>query len=110
MSSQRGSTGPRSQTGDQNKDKLLNIQKKEQLKDLLITKFKNKYGKHSSEFQGYIENEVTKFLRNDRLTEQNLKLLDKRIERETQLREKKDQMLDDRMSAHSGTRKHDTLS
>ena len=42
---------------------------------------------------------MQKFLKNDRLTEDNLKKLDDRIFKECELREKKDAILDDRKSA-----------
>lgn len=49
----------------------------------------------------YIDNEVQKFLKNDRLTEDNLKKLDDKILREAELRDKKDDILDDRKSVRS---------
>jgi len=47
---------------------------------------------------------VQKFLKNDRLTEDNLKKLDERIFKESELRDKKDAILDDRKSTKSGGR------
>jgi hypothetical protein len=44
---------------------------------------------------------VQKFLKNDRLTEDNLKKLDERILKEAELREKKQDILDDRKSERS---------
>lgn len=49
----------------------------------------------------YIDNEVQKFLKNDRLTEENLKRLDDRILKESELRDKKENILDDRRSERS---------
>ena len=42
---------------------------------MLINKFKVKYGEKPS-ISKYIDNEVDRFLKNDRLTEENLKRLD----------------------------------
>lgn len=44
---------------------------------------------------------MQKFLKNDRLTEDNLKRLDDKILREAELRDKKDDILDDRKSVKS---------
>lgn len=77
------------------REKLLDIQKREQLKGLLINKFKLKYG----DGQGastVINSEVAKFLKNDRLTEENLRKLDDKIGKETELRAKKEQILADK--------------
>ena len=49
----------------------------------------------------YIDNEVGKFLKNDRLTEENLKKLDDKILKESELRDKKEELLDDRRSNRS---------
>lgn len=83
---------------DARREKLLDIQKREQLKGLLINKFKIKYGNKGPSLTKYIDNEVQKFLKNDRLTEDNLKKLDERILKECELRERKDAILDDRRS------------
>ena len=48
---------------------------------MLINKFKLKYG-HKPNIGKYIDNEVHRFLTNDRLTEDNLKNLDIKIGRE----------------------------
>ena len=53
----------------------MEIQKREQLKGMLINKFRLKYG-NKPNISTYIDNEVKKFLANDRLTEGNLKNLD----------------------------------
>lgn len=55
---------------------------------MLVNKFKLKYGKNSSNIASYIDNEVTRFLKNDRLTEDNLKRLDDKIMKESDLRDK----------------------
>ena len=46
----------------------------------------------------YIDNEVEKFLKNDRLTEDTLKRLDSKILKESELRDRKDVALDDHKS------------
>lgn len=85
---------------DARRERLLDIQKREQLKGLLVNKFKVKYGDKPT-LAKYIDNEVQKFLKNDRLTEENLKKLDDKILKEAELRDKKDDILDDRRSERS---------
>ena len=80
--------------------RLVEIQKREQLKGMLVNKFKLKYGNKGTLTQ-FIENEVHRFLANDRLTEANLKGLDGKIQKEAGNREKKDAILDDRKSQRS---------
>jgi hypothetical protein len=48
---------------------------------MLINKFKLKYG-NKPNLANYIDNEVHRFLTNDRLTEDNLKGLDSKIGKE----------------------------
>lgn len=79
----------------QRREKLLNIQKKEQLKGLLVNKFKLKYGDKAEKM---ITNEVTKFLNTERLTEANLVQLDSKIGKANE----KNQRADDILSEHSG--------
>ena len=67
----------------------------------MINKFKVKYGNKPT-MAKYIDNEVERFLKNDRLTEDNLKKLDIKILKECELREKKNDILDDRKSERSG--------
>ncbi len=62
-----------------NRDQLLQIHKREVLKGLLINKFRNKYSKGQANLATYIDNEVQRFLTNERLTEDNLKRLDDKI-------------------------------
>jgi hypothetical protein len=50
---------------------------------MLITKFKNKYGKGDNKvLSEYIDGEVKRFLKDGNLTEDNLKSLDQRIQLE----------------------------
>lgn len=105
VGSQVGSQRP-SQMSEQRRERLQEIQKREQLKGMLINKFKLKYG-DKSVLSKFIENEVTKFLTNDRLTEANLKNLDSKIGREADNRDKKSAILADvrsqrSVSAYSG--------
>jgi len=93
----------KSQMSEARRERLLDIQKREQLKGLLVNKFKAKYGDKPN-IAKYIDNEVQKFLKNDRLTEDNLKKLDDRILKEAELRERKDAILDDRKSEKGSVR------
>ena len=85
---------------DTRRERLLEIQKREQLKGMLSNKFKLKYGANA-ELSKFIDIEVQKFLTNDRLTEVNLKNLDIKIQKEVANRDKKSQILDDRKSQRS---------
>lgn len=67
---------------------------------MLISKFKVKYGDKPS-LSKYIDNEVNRFMKNGRLTEDNLRNLDVKINKEAALREKKADILDDHKSQRS---------
>ncbi len=82
---------------DQRKERLMDIQKREQLKGMLINKFKLKYG-DKPQISKFIDNEVAKYLKNDRLTEDTLRNLDSKINKESQLRNKKEQIVEERKS------------
>ena len=61
------------------RERLLNLQKRQKLKDLLITKFMQKYGiKNADEI---LEEEISKFLQGKKLTDQDLKRLDIKIKK-----------------------------
>ena len=75
----------------------MDIQKREQLKGMLINKFKLKYG-DKPQLSKYIDNEVARFLKNGRLTEDNLRGLDSKISKEAELRIKKAEILEDHKS------------
>ena len=64
---------------------------------MLVSKFKLKYGDRP-QLNSYIDNEVARFLKNGRLTEDNLRNLDTKISKEADLREKKEAILEDRKS------------
>lgn len=85
-----------------NRDKLLNIHKREMLKGLLVNKFRLKYASDAERhpnLQNYISNEVIKFISSERLTEDNLKRLDDKIAREADTRDRREFILEDRRSS-----------
>ena len=59
------------------RERLLNLQKRQKLKDLLITKFMQKY--KIKDYEKIMEEEITKFLRGEKLNERDLKKLDNKI-------------------------------
>jgi len=65
---------------DERREKLLTLQRKEQLKGLLVNKFKAKFGGQSVA-SSVINMEVGNFLKNEKLTEDNLKRLEERIQK-----------------------------
>jgi hypothetical protein len=82
---------------DARRERLVEIQKREQLKGMLVNKFKLKYG-NQAVLSKFIENEVQKFLAHDRLTEVNLKALDIKIMKEADKKDRQQEILDDRKS------------
>jgi hypothetical protein len=64
------------------REKLENIKKREELKGLLINKFKSKYASKNVP-SSILSQEVNEFLNSEALTEQNLQKLDKKIEDRT---------------------------
>ena len=67
------------QTIINHRDRLLNLQKSQKLKDLLITKFMQKYGIKNPE--KILEDEITKFLQGQKLTDADLKKLDAKVKK-----------------------------
>ena len=61
------------------RERLLNLQKKQKLKDLLITKFMQKYGIKNPE--KILEEEISKFLQGEKLTDADLKRLDIKVKK-----------------------------
>ena len=59
------------------RERLLNLQKRQKLKDLLITKFMQKY--KIKNYEKIMEEEITKFLQGEKLNERDLKKLDNKI-------------------------------
>lgn len=70
-------TNLRSKSQAQNPDKLINIQRREKLKNLLIVKFMKKYGIKDPEY--ILQSEISNFLKNEQLNEADLKRLDEKI-------------------------------
>ena len=61
------------------RQRLLNLQKNQKIKDLLITKFMQKYGiKHPEKL---LEEEITKFLQGQKLTDADLRSLDNKVKK-----------------------------
>jgi hypothetical protein len=71
----RSTHSANSRLSEQRKERLMDIQKREQFKGMLINKFKLKYGDKPT-IGKFIDNEVNRFLKNDRLTEDTLRHLD----------------------------------
>lgn len=103
MATRSSKSAEGSRISDTRKERLMDIQKREQLKGMLINKFKLKYG-DKPQISKFIDNEVTRYLKNDRLTEDSLRNLDGKISKEAGLRDRKEQILDDRKSNHSAHR------
>ena len=59
------------------RERLLNLQKRQKLKDLLITKFMQKYGIKNPEKD--LEEEINKFLQGEKLNDVDLKRLDLKV-------------------------------
>ena len=78
-----------SRMSETRRTRLEEIQKREQLKGMLITKFKKKYSDKNGEIQGFINKEVQNFMTQNRLTETNLAELDDKIKLEVAAAEKR---------------------
>ena len=76
---------------------------------MLINKFKLKYG-NKPNLSKYIDNEVHRFLTNDRLTEDNLKGLDSKIGKEADKKDRQSNIADDRKSQRSNSQPADVVS
>ena len=59
------------------KERLLNFQKRKKLRDLLINKFMDKFGLKQPDQT--LENEVTKFIQTEKLTDRDLQRLDAKL-------------------------------
>ena len=64
---------------DPKREKLLAIQEREQLKGLLVTKFLEKHGKDQKADKDFVNKQVVEFMKNEKLTEDNLKKLEQKI-------------------------------
>ena len=72
------------------RERLLNLQKRQKLKDLLITKFMQKYGvKHPEKI---LEEEITKFLQGQKLTDADLRKLDMKVKNLLKLKASKESL------------------
>ena len=72
------------------KERLLNFQKRQKLKDLLITKFMQKYGLNQPD--QVLEKEITQFLQGEKLNDVDLQRLDAKIKRIFQNRKSNQQL------------------
>ena len=61
------------------KERLMNLQKRKKLKNLLTIKFMEKYGIKSNDQE--IENEISVFIQKEKLNDVDLKRLDNKIRR-----------------------------
>ena len=61
------------------KERLLNFQKRKKLKDLLITKFMQKYGLNQPD--QILDREITQFLQGEKLTDVDLQRLDAKLKK-----------------------------
>lgn len=75
----QASMGSKNQSNVMIKDKLINYQKREKLKGLLITKFMKKYGIKNPET--ILEQEISKFLLGEKLTDGDLQNLDAKLKK-----------------------------
>ena len=89
MATRSSKSAEGSRISETRKERLMDIQKREQLKGMLINKFKLKYG-DKPQISKFIDNEVTRYLKNDRLTEDTLRNLDGKISKEAGLRDRKE--------------------
>lgn len=69
---------------EQQRARLLKLQEREELKGLLINKFKKKYGNEA----GFIDKEVENFMKQETLTEANLQKLDEKLKKKAELDQK----------------------
>ena len=69
---------------EQQRARLLKLQEREELKGLLINKFKKKYGNEG----GFIDKEVENFMKQETLTEANLQKLDDKIKKRIEIDQK----------------------
>ena len=81
---------------------MLKTEKRDKLKEILLSKFKGKYGDKPA-LSKYIDNEVARFINGERLTEKNLKMLDHKISKEAYSRDKKNAILEDVKSQRSAS-------
>ena len=78
------------QTIINHRERLLNLQKKQKIKDLLITKFMQKYGIKNPE--KLLKDEISKFLQGEKLTDTDLKRLDNKVKKLLKEKTKKENL------------------
>merc|ERR1719221_1257374 len=87
-SQSEGNLSVNSRLSDKRREKLINLKKREDLKDALTEKFKNRYGHGAADrdadevsgCSGTIQREVDNFARTAAVTEANLGRLERRIQ------------------------------
>ena len=89
------------------RERLLNLQKRQKLKDLLITKFMQKYGIQNSD--KILEEEITKFLQGEKLNDQDLKRLDIKIRKLLKEKESKERLKEKLTQSLQGIPSNDIL-
>ena len=72
------------------REKLINMQKREKLKGLLITKFMKKFGIKNAE--NFLQQEISKFLEGDVLSDADLKRLDEKLRKMLQENQDNDKL------------------
>ena len=72
------------------KERLLNFQKRKKLKELLINKFMDKFG--LKQHDQTLDNEVTKFIQAEKLTDRDLQRLDAKLKAIFDSRRKKEEL------------------
>lgn len=95
-------SGKKSGLGSLGKERLSDIKQREQLKGMLVNKFKLKYGNKPA-LSRYIDAEVNRFMANNRLSQSNLQMLDERIGKEVYGKVRKEEILADHQSQRSGS-------
>jgi len=96
-----GETQVNPKLDDKRRERLMNIKKREELKDVLIYKFKEKYGENASQASKMIGSEVDKFVGNADVTEANLARLERRIHKRSQRQADDDKSSVSNVSAYS---------
>ncbi len=80
LSKDQGSATTSKLTNDR-RERLLAIQQREQLKGLIVNKFLEKYNaKNKPQYSAFVDKQVNEFIKNEKLTEDNLKKLEQRIQ------------------------------
>jgi len=89
------------------RETLLNLQKRQKLKDLLITKFMQKYGIKNADV--ILEEEIGKFLQGEKLNDKDLKRLDVKIKKLLREKVSKDKLKQKLTQSLQGINTEETL-